>query len=197
MDVEPPVRRLRVIGAGADGIGLLEDDDKVDYLDPLRLRMVRFELFDRVDLALLLELGTCPFPLVHVSNDPLGVMVHDLGEHGEALAREHALANPITMSMRHLFAREWRDLGGFLSAMLAEDSAVLLVRAHNALHALEGSADPDLSAWVEKTLSVTILPDIERLLKEPAQAQATPDHEKKKSVRSGSAIHSRASNGVF
>lgn len=134
--------------------------------------------YDRVDLALLLELGTCPFPLVHVSNDPLGVMVHDLGEHGETLAREHALADPITMSMRHLFAREWRDLDDFLSAMLAESSAVLLVRAHNALHALEGSYDPDLSAWAEKMLSDTILPEIEKLLKGPAQAEAVSENEK-------------------
>ncbi len=128
------------------------------------------ELSDRVDLVLIMELGTCPFPLLHVSNELMGVMVHDLGDHGETLAREHALADPVTMSMRHLFAREWEQMDDFISAMLAEDSLVLMVRVHNALHALEDSSNIELSGWASGRLSSTVLPEIKRLMEMPAHS---------------------------
>lgn len=116
------------------------------------------DMADRIDLQLMFSIGECPFPLVHGSNEPIGHLVHDFGAQGTALAREHALAEPVTMSMRGLLAREWKRLDEALDAMAQEGSVPLLVRMHNALHAVLGSSEPGLTEWASRKLSDGIVP---------------------------------------
>ena len=70
----------------------------------------------RMDLGLLLEIGTCPFPLMRVAGVPVGHLVHKVEGHGEMLSEENGVAEPITASMLHLLLTGWQDLDDWIDA---------------------------------------------------------------------------------
>jgi hypothetical protein len=120
----------------------------------------------RVDLSLLLEIGTCPFPLMPPTADPVGHLVHEIPGHGEVLCNENGIAESITASMLQVLSMEWRDLDAWIEAAIARRSLPLLSRIQIALQQVRRNADDRISRWADETLRARIEPAMRELLSE-------------------------------
>jgi hypothetical protein len=120
----------------------------------------------RVDRWLLLEIGTCPFPLMTPTAGPVGHLVYEIPGHGEVLCNENGIAESITASMLQLLSREWRDLDAWIEAAIAPRSLPLLSRIQIALQQVRRNADHRISRWAHETLRSRIEPAMQELLSE-------------------------------
>src|SRR5690606_15672027 len=78
--------------------------------------------------SLLLEIGTCPFPLMRPARDPIGHLVHDIAGHGSVLCVENGIVEPATSAMQQFFTAQWKDADSWLDEALSRNSLPLLNR---------------------------------------------------------------------
>jgi hypothetical protein len=119
-------------------------------------------IIHRVDIQLMLHVGSCKFPLMRGGARPKGHLVQRLGSEGEVLADEHALAEPITAAIYQLFATEWKDVDIFFERLVERDSLPLTVRVDHVLHALSGITTPGLESWAHDKLRDVVHPLLNR-----------------------------------
>ena len=63
----------------------------------------------RMDARVLLEIGTCPFPLLRVNEEGLSHITHDLGNDVTVLCIEQGAIEPATQAMADMLSRPWGD----------------------------------------------------------------------------------------
>jgi len=70
---------------------------------------------ERVDLGLMLEIGTCPFPLIRFHGGMSKAhLVHEIPGHGEVLCNENGIAEPLTAHIFNVLATDWQDMDGWV-----------------------------------------------------------------------------------
>lgn len=136
-----------------------------DYLPWLVLSRVAgfpFEVVDngqilgRGDVALLLEIGTCPTVLVEANGDVeiRGLPTHQFGPDLSVVCWKAGLVEPVSWSLFSFLSREWASNGGpFIEAAVETGSPALLARLDLCLRIIRGLAKDDRARWAESQLA--------------------------------------------
>lgn len=127
----------------------------------------------RVDAAILLEIGACPFPLMRVNELGLPHFEHDLGVPGRVLCANEGTVEPTTQAIMHLLAGTWPHKEAWISEAVAEDSLPLTHRIMLALRGVRKIAPPDHSAWAKGQLDTIVMPAINAQLTKAAATTST------------------------
>ncbi len=114
----------------------------------------------RVDASLLLEIGTCPFPLMRAQRDPVGHFVHEIEGHGSVLCPDNGVIEPMTAAMHQLFLHEWNNLDKWFDDALARNSLALLNRVLIALREVKRTSDEARKQWARGLLERRVDPAI-------------------------------------
>jgi hypothetical protein len=117
-----------------------------------------------VGASILLEIGTCPFPLLRAARDPVGHLVHDVPGHGSVLCPDNGAIEPLTTAMQQLFSLEWENLDARLDEALSRNSLALLNRILIALRQVQNSSTGAKRDWASATLKDRLDPAISTIL---------------------------------
>ncbi|ANP46056.1 hypothetical protein ATE48_09045 [Candidatus Viadribacter manganicus] len=112
----------------------------------------------RADASILLEIGTCPFPLMRVNELGLPHLEHDLGAFGRVLCTNEGTVEPTTQAIMHLLAGSWPHKEAWIAEAIAKDSLPLTHRIMLALRGVRRVASPDHAAWAEAELDTVVMP---------------------------------------
>jgi hypothetical protein len=126
----------------------------------------------RVDLAILLEVGTCRIPLMRVVRVPQGHRVHNFPGHGEIMCEDDGVVEPITLAMFHVFATDWQGLDEWFDAALERHSLPLLYRIQLALGEISKLAGSPRARWARNLIDERISPAIEHLVSQKADSES-------------------------
>lgn len=122
---------------------------------------------ERVDLGLLLEIGTCPFPLLRFHADMFTEhLVHEIPGHGEILCEQGGVAEPLTAHILHQLTNLWPNSDAWIDEAISRNSLHLMARVHAALSTMPEFADDERATWARETLRDKVKPSLERLLDE-------------------------------
>lgn len=116
--------------------------------------------------SLLLEIGTCPFPLMHAARDPIEHLVHDIAGHGSVLCVENGVVEPATSAMQQFFATQWKYADPWFDEALSRNSLPLLNRILIALRQVSLVSSGARKDWATKMLKDRIDPAISGILKQ-------------------------------
>lgn len=120
----------------------------------------------RVDLTMLLEIGTCPIPLLQGARDPIGHLVHDIEGHGEILCHENGVVEAATAAMEQTFSNDWQGLDGWFDEAISRRSLPLLTRISIALREIYAHSAPQKAQWSQQMLENKVEPAISELIRE-------------------------------
>ena len=115
--------------------------------------------------SLLMEIGSCPFPLMRAARDPIGHLVHDIPRHGSVLCVENGVVEPATSAMEQYFATQWKESDPWFDEALSRNSLPLLNRILIALRQVQYVSSGERKIWASKTLKDRINPAISGILK--------------------------------
>lgn len=122
---------------------------------------------ERVDLGLMLEIGTCPFPLIRFHGGMSKAhLVHEIPGHGEVLCNENGIAEPLTAHILNVLATDWKDMDGWVDEAVARNNLYLLSRVHAALLMVRGLGNEERSNWASVTIRTKVGPALEALMNE-------------------------------
>lgn len=122
----------------------------------------------RMDAWILLNIGKCPFPLLRANKEGLGHLVHDLGDCGRVLCRDHGPIEAATQAMADLFSRPWTHADEWVNIAIETESLPLLYRLTIALRTVQLRKIPDLSDWADLVLKERVLPTLTAVLRAPS-----------------------------
>lgn len=132
--------------------------------------------------SLLLEIGTCPFPLMRPARDPIGHLVHDIAGHGSVLCVENGIVEPATSAMQQFFTAQWKDADSWLDEALSRNSLPLLNRILIALRQVRHVSTGARKEWAKKMLKDRIDPAIAAILKQDKPSSKRPGKKVRKST---------------
>lgn len=118
----------------------------------------------RADLGVLLEVGTCPIPLMRPARDPIGHLQHEIAGHGIVLCTDNGVIEPATAALQQAFSECWRGLDDWFDEALSRQSLALMNRIHIALRPICGNADSQKAQWANEMLIEVVDPAISALL---------------------------------
>lgn len=133
--------------------------------------------------SLLLEIGTCPFPLMRAARDPIGHLVHDIAGHGLVLCVENGVVEPATSAMQQFFTAQWNDADSWFDEALSRNSLPLLNRVLIALRQVRHVSTGARKEWAKKMLRDRIDPAISAILKQENASSKRPRGKAQKSLR--------------
>lgn len=107
---------------------------------------------DRMDAAILLEIGQCPFPLVRAAPEGVGLLEHDFDDLGRVICSDTGAIEGVTQAMADLLSRSWEGADSFIDAVLESGSLPLLHRLMIALQLVRERKIPDRSGWADALL---------------------------------------------
>jgi hypothetical protein len=116
--------------------------------------------------SLLLEIGTCPFPLMRAARDPIGHLVHDIAGHGSVLCVENGVVEAATSAMQQFLATQWKEADPWFEEALSRNSLALLNRILIALRQIRQVSSGARKDWAKKMLEGRIDPAISGILKQ-------------------------------
>ncbi|MDW9722543.1 type I restriction endonuclease [Sinorhizobium meliloti] len=133
--------------------------------------------------SLLLEIGTCPFPLMRAARDPVGHLVHDIAGHGSVLCVENGVVEPATSAMQQFFTAQWKDAASWFDEALSRKSLPLLNRILIALRQARHVSTGARKEWANKMLKERIDPAISAILKQDKPLSKRTQGKVRKSTR--------------
>lgn len=120
----------------------------------------------RMDAWLLIEVGSCPFPLLRPQSTNQSHHSHDFPNGDTYLCGKDGLIEPITLSICHSMARD-QDLGTVvIQEALKIESLALLTRISIALRTIVEMNDPVASTWAQEQLENKVSPTLSKLMKQ-------------------------------
>lgn len=114
----------------------------------------------RLDAAILLHIGKCPFPLLRTNKNELPYLEHEFGELGQVLCHEKAAVEVATQAMADLLSSPWQDVNEWVDAVIKSNSFPLMHRLSVALTTVRLREIPEISDWANKTLKERVNPVI-------------------------------------
>ncbi|HCG5114460.1 TPA: type I restriction enzyme HsdR N-terminal domain-containing protein [Vibrio parahaemolyticus] len=120
----------------------------------------------RMDAWILLNIGTCPFPLLRANVEGLGHLVHDLGEYGRVLCHEQGPIEAATQAMSDLLSSSWPYSDEWVNAVIETESLPFLHRLIIALRVVQQRNISGISKWADETLRERVLPSLTDVLRE-------------------------------
>ena len=115
---------------------------------------------ERLDEALLLEIGTSRIPLRRsVENQSMNMLLtHELSDHGSIPCHYAGIVEPITMAMMHFLVREGARANKWLEMAVERKSLALLARIDVALRYIAELEDNQRVEWAKRILDELIAP---------------------------------------
>lgn len=124
------------------------------------------KLLGRVDPALLMEIGTCPFVLRRpVADQELNaVLTHEIEGHGSVVCHNAGIVEPITFSILKFLGHERERTRGWIDEAVNRNSLPLLSRIDIALRHLADGGDTPKAGWARNLLKDSIQPALSSYL---------------------------------
>jgi len=118
----------------------------------------------RVDAGVLLEIGRCPFPLLHANEEGLPHLEHDLGDLGQVLCPRVGPIEPTTQAIADLLSRPWGDADPWVDAVMESGSLPLIHRVMIALQTVRARKIPQVSSWAHGLLQDRVEPAVTAMI---------------------------------
>lgn len=132
----------------------------LSHLCGQRIGIVRGSDTERIDLALLSEVGGCPHALRRpdVGFEGRGVSTHQIAGYGEVVCHRAGIVEPITFSLFRRVSEEGLELEEWIRTAVEGGSLALLARLDIALRETAKLADDVRRPWAERMLSELVAP---------------------------------------
>lgn len=127
----------------------------LSHLGGQRIGIVRGGETERIDLAILSEVGRCPYTLRRpdLEFEGRGISTHQIPGYGEVVCNRAGIVEPITFSLFRRVSEEGPELEGWIEAAVEDGSLALLARLDIALRETAKLADDVRRPWAERMLS--------------------------------------------
>lgn len=120
--------------------------------------------YARMDAWLMIEVGSCPFPLLRPQSTNQSHHSHDFPNGDTYICGKDGLIEPITLSIFQSMARD-QELGTVvIQDALKKESLALLTRISIALRTIVEMNDPVASAWAQEQLEDNVSPTLSDLM---------------------------------
>lgn len=132
----------------------------LSHLCGQRIGIVRGSDMERIDLALLSEVGGCPHTLRRpdVGFEARGIFTHQIAGYGEVVCHRAGIVEPITFSLFRRVSEEGPELEEWIRTAVEGGSLALLARLDIALRETAKLADDVRRPWAERVLSELVAP---------------------------------------
>ncbi|MGF1623103.1 MAG: hypothetical protein ACFCUR_21165 [Rhodomicrobiaceae bacterium] len=120
---------------------------------------------ERLDMAILLEVGACPMVLRRPGPNALerGILTHHVSGTGSMVCRDAGIVEPITLSIFHFLSWDAENAEEWVEEAAHREALPLLTRINIALRELTGSADTSKADFARRMLSDTVEPAMSQL----------------------------------
>lgn len=136
----------------------------------------------QIGASILLEIGTCSYPLMRPSRDPAGHLVHDVPGHGSVLCPDNGVIEPTTAAMQQLFAQQWESSDSWFDEAISKKSLPLLNRVLIALRQVRQVSSGARKEWARAVLKERIDPAIAAILKSTKATKLSSHGPRKRKV---------------
>ncbi|MGY3585698.1 hypothetical protein ACVIGB_005247 [Bradyrhizobium sp. USDA 4341] len=138
----------------------------LSHLCGQRIGIVRGSDMERIDLALLSEVGGCPHALRRpdVGFEARGIFTHQIAGYGEVVCNRAGIVEPITFSLFRRVSEEGPELEGWIRTAVEGAFLALLARLDIALRETAKLVDDVRRPWAERVLSQLVSTGIERCI---------------------------------
>lgn len=138
----------------------------LSHLGGQRIGIVRDGEPERIDLAILSEVGRCPHTLRRpdLEFEGRGISTHEIPGYGEVVCHGAGIVEPVTFSLFRRVSEEGPELEGWIEAAVEDGSLALLARLDIALRETAKLADEVRRPWAERMLNELVAPALKHAL---------------------------------
>jgi hypothetical protein len=147
-----------------EGLGELIEESHawliLSHLAGQRIGIARGSGTERIDLALLGEVGRCPHALRRPDSivEGRGVLTHSIAGYGEVVCHKAGIVEPITFSLFRRVSEEGPDIEDWIRGVVSDGSLAMLARLDIALRETAKLADDIRRPWAERMLAELVTP---------------------------------------
>jgi hypothetical protein len=132
----------------------------LSHLAGQRIGIVRGSGTERIDLALLGEIGRCPHPLRRPDSiaEGRGVLTHNIAGYGEFVCHKAGIVEPITFSLFRRVSEEGPEIEDWIRRVVDDGSLAMIARLDIALRETAKLVDDIPRPWAKRMLAELVTP---------------------------------------